>query len=145
MVSEFFFRGLRAAYARVLGGLAVRLAHLRRAGGLGEGLPRSPRDLNGRAVIRPPDPAAPTAPPLVAEVDPAKCVDCRERSIGQPEGGCRAAETCPGFAFERRVDADGRGYWRIDSQRCVGCGTCVPVRGGCGAISLRERGAKDAG
>lgn len=139
MVSEFYFRGMRSAYARVLGGLAVRLAHLQRGGGLGEGLPRSPRDLNGRARARPPDAAAAAAPPLVAVIDLDLCSDCRERSIGQPEGGCRAAETCPGFAFQRRVADDGRGYWWIDPGLCLGCGTCVPVRGGCGAISLRER------
>jgi len=144
MVSEFFFRGMRAAYARVLGGLAVRLAHLRRTGGMGEGLPRGPRDLNGRAAARAPEPRAATAPALVAVIDPTICVDCRERSIGQPEGGCRAAETCPGFAFQRRIDAQGGGYWWIDPELCMGCGTCVPVQGGCGAIQLREREGSDA-
>jgi len=139
MVSIFFFQGVRNSFKRVLGGFTVNMLHLSRTAPKRFGFEiRSVEDLKGKFHHEAVRAAAAERfrtrdRRFVAFIDEAKCKACRQPGAGQEEPGCRVADNCPHFAFERLES----GKYRINPKLCHGCGTCVPEKHKCGAIELK--------
>ena len=144
MVSSFYFHGIRNSYKRVLGGLTAFMVHLHRTCPDKYGFNvDTVRDLNLKAFQPSVDAAfgkrlRVSKKAFVAVVDRKKCRDCRQTTAGLKRGVCMALDLCPGFAFKRKISR-GKGYYVVNSDKCLGCGTCVPVSSSCGAVRLIAR------